>query len=448
MNKDGLVDSIGCPHCGRGFTADRLHFIARSSLLSFDHRLPDGQKRRFLPSRFTPQGDAIDAGGEVCSETACPDCHLPVPRLLALRKTLSFSIFGSPSSGKSYLLGAMSRTLRRRCGNAGVRFDDVDVSMNGILLDYESRMFNQPSPDRWVWLDKTGETGDWYSTVWYGPRFDREGASLAARNTKTFPKPFLFRLDVNAGHPQERNASDLSRVVCLYDNAGEHFQAADDRLTLVTSHLKHAHGLIFVYDPTQEPSFRDACRERSQDPQFRGSFVNTQDILYGNVMNRILMLRGMAATELVRTPLVVALTKFDSWRFLLGKGDLPEIFRRTPLSPDGESNQTVDAIDPLLVKKVSDLCRELLRRVAPQVVHTVESRCEASRVLYVPVSATGGPPEGTLGDREWPFHPEPAPESNGMSFFLAGKLRPMWAEAPMLALLHECVPGLVPALVR
>lgn len=328
-------------------------------------------------------------------------------------------------------------------GAACLRYDDVDVNTNAILLDYERRMFNQPAPERWVWLEKTQETGDWYSDVWYGPRINEAGASLARDNKKTYPKPFLFRVDLNAGHPLEQNGDSLARVVCLYDNAGEHYQTADDNLGRITSHLQHAHGLIFVYDPTQEPSFREACRERSADPQFRDSVVDTQDILYGNVMNRILVLRSMAATDRVRTPLVVALTKFDSWRFLLGDGDLPAVMRKVT----HEGGKAIDALDPTVLTKVSALCRDMLMRVTPQVVHTVESRCEANRVLYVPVSATGGPPEGKIGDREWPFAPEPEP-TPGLDFFLAGKIRPMWAEAPMLALLHQCVPGLIPALVR
>lgn len=445
MADHGLVESISCPHCGRQFPPDSLHFISRSPGLSFDHRLEQGT-RRFLPSCFTLQGDAIDAGGEVCTETACPYCHLSVPRLLAVRRTLSFSIFGSPSSGKSYLLGAMSRTMRRCTGFACVRYEDVDINTNAILLDYERRMFNQSSPDRWVWLEKTGEEGDWYSDVWYGPRTDAAGAAIL-KNRRSHPKPFLLRLEVGGGHPAEHMAADLGRVVCLYDNAGEHYQTADDRRVQQTSHLRHADGMIFVYDPTQEESFRRACRERSDDPQFTGSTVDTQEILFGNVMNRVLTLRSMAATDVVRTPLVVALTKFDAWSFLFDGAVLPDVFWDVNLSGGNGVHQIIRAIDPLVLTEVSKSCRELLRRVAPGVVELIESRCERSGVFYVPVSATGGPREGKTGHTAWTFGPEPDPPA-GYDFFLAGKIRPMWADVPMLSLIHRCVPGLVPAVAR
>lgn len=431
MSDQTLVDAIGCPHCGHRFPPEQFHFIARSPSLAYDHRLPEGERRRFLPSRFTFEGDAIDPGGATCSETACPECHLKVPRLLAVRRALTFSIFGSPSSGKSYLLGAMTKGMRRCTGRARLRFDDVDVEANAIVLDYEKRMFNQPSPDHWVTLEKTQEKGDWYSDVWFGTREDR--------NRRTFPKPFLFRLDPSVGHPEEARADQMARVVCLYDNAGEHYQASSDNLSLVTSHLKNAEGLIFVFDPTQDQAFRAACRAESKDPQFHGAVVDTQDILYGNVMNRILSLRGMSPTARVRTPLVVALTKFDAWSFLMETPELPDLFRDVSL-PDGASAAFFDAEG---LQAVSQACRRMLSRVAPQVLATIESRCEPSGIYYLPVTATGGPREGKTDSQKWPFLPE-QPPNDGLDYFLHGKVQPRWAEVPMLALLHRAAPQLLP----
>lgn len=436
MGDSSLVQSICCPHCGHRFPPEKLHFIARSSALGFDHRLPEGEKRRFLPSRFTQEGDAIDPGegdGEVCSETACPHCHLKVPRLLGIRQALTFSIFGSPSSGKSFLLGSMTKGMRRCTGYARLRFDDVDVEANAIVLDYEKRMFNQPSPDHWVTLEKTQEKGDWYSDVWFGTREDR--------NRRTFPKPFLFRLDPTAGHPEEARSDAVARVVCLYDNAGEHYQSSSDSLSLVTSHLKNADGLIFVFDPTQDQAFRAACRAQSKDPQFQGVVVDTQDILYGNVMNRVLSLRGMSPTTRVPTPLVVALTKFDAWNFLLESGELPNLFRAFSL-PDGT---TAAAFDAETLLRVSQACRGMLSRVAPQMLSTIESRCDPGGIFYLPVTATGGPREGKTDAQKWPFAAE-QPPNNGLDYFLQGKLKPHWAEVPMLALLHRCAPQLLPTL--
>jgi hypothetical protein len=445
LNGATLVSEVTCPHCGHRFPPEKLNFIARTPTLNFDHRLPDGAMRRFLPSQFTFEGDAIDPGGSVCSETACPNCHLKVPRLLVLRPTVPLSIFGSPSSGKSYLLGAMSRTLRETMGSFRLRYDDVDTEANEILLDYERRMFQQPSDEHWVFLEKTGELGAWYSDVWFGPRVDTKTGAELGRNRRTFPKPFLLRVDPTDGHPAARAGKDVAQVICLYDNAGEHFQVGGDRYNTVTGHLKDSRGLIFVFDPTQDQKFRAACRQRSGDRQFKDVKVDTQDVLYGNVMNRLLSLRGLQPTERIKVPLVVALTKFDAWSFLLNTDTLPAYWRDLPLP--GNEGRPIRAIDPLVLQVVSKSCRDLLDRVAPHVLATIESRCDPESITYVPVSATGGPSIGKTSAAEWPFSPEPAPP-DGYDYFLQKSIRPMWAEVPMLALLHRCVPKVLPTIQR
>jgi hypothetical protein len=434
-----LVSVITCPHCAEAFPPERLKFIARSPNLNFDHKLPDGQMRRFSPASFTLEGDAIDAGGEICSETACPQCHLKVPRVLALRRTIPFSVFGSPSSGKSYLLGTMSRMLRERLVPCHLRFDDVDVESNEILLEYERRLFQQPSPQHWVYLEKTQELGAWYSDVWFGPRTDPKTGAELLRNRKTYPKPFLMRIDPQGHHPAARTET-ASCVICLFDNAGEHFQIGNDRYNNVTRHLKESQGLIFVYDPTQDPRFRAACRNRSQDRQFQDAKVDTQDVLYGNVMNRLLSLRSQLPTDRVDVPLVVALTKFDAWKFLLDHpAGLPSPYRTTRTSA-GESILT---LDEQIVDAVSGQCRDLLAGLSPQFISTVEARCEPAAIRFIPVSATGGPSAGKTKAEDWPFAPTPPPP-DGYDYFLQKDIRPEWAEIPLLTLLRTAAPELLP----
>lgn len=445
LNAATLVPEITCPHCGHHFRPDDLRFIARSPTLNFDHRLPDGSMRRFLPSHFTFEGEAIDPGGAVCTETACPACHLKVPRLLALRPTVPLSIFGSPSSGKSYLLGAMSRTLRETLGAFRLRYDDVDTEANEILLDYERRMFQQPSDEHWVYLEKTQELGAWYSDVWFGPRLSRKTGAELVQNRKTYPKPFLLRIDPTTGHPAAQRGSSIARVVCLYDNAGEHFQVGGDRYTTVTGHLKDSRGFVFVFDPTQDPKFRAACRGQSNDAQFKDTKIDTQDVLYGNVMNRVLSLRGMQPTERVKVPMVVALTKFDAWSFLLNTKTLPSYWRDVPTAES--DGRPIRAFDSRVLEAVSKACRDVLERVAPHVLATIESRCDAAGITYVPVSATGGPARGKTSAADWSFAPEPPPP-DGLNYYLQKDIKPMWAEVPMLTLLSRCIPQLLPTLQR
>ncbi|HVA46442.1 MAG TPA: hypothetical protein VNH11_08715 [Pirellulales bacterium] len=44
--------------------------------LTGDPRLGGDHQQRFLPTRFTVEGDAIDTRGFPCNSLACPHCHL------------------------------------------------------------------------------------------------------------------------------------------------------------------------------------------------------------------------------------------------------------------------------------------------------------------------------------------------------------------------------------
>jgi hypothetical protein len=354
-----------------------------------------------------------------------------VPRLLAIRKMLPLSVFGSPSSGKSFLLGAMSHAMRTNSGRIGLRFDDVDIEANKLLLDYENQMFSQRSPDHWVWLQKTGEAGDWYSTVYFG-RPD------VPRNQQIYPKPFLFRADPLESHPRFSSRDSTGRVICLYDNAGEHYEGGGEQYHAVTGHLRHSAGLIFVFDPTQDQDFRKATFGRAEDMQFKGDAVRQQDILYGNVMNRVLTLRGLRSDERVKIPMVVALTKFDSWRFLLKGQRLPSVYAD---AADGRGKR----FDGRIVMAVHTACREMLLNISPRIVRTIESRCDPSAIIYVPVSATGCAPTRYTSLEEYPFDPIGAslPPLGG-TYFRAGDIKPMWAEVPLLTLALLSAKGLVP----
>lgn len=393
-------------------------YIATSAALAFDHRLPGGGMRRFLPSQFTFTGDALDPAGGICTETACPACHLKVPRLLALRETFTVSIFGSPSSGKSYLLAAMTRMLNEGLGAYRLSIDDVDAESNAIIHDYEKSLFDQPTPDSPVTLLKTDIAGDWYQNVVF------EGTA------KTLPKPFLYRIDPLRSHPTYSRARSRAQVLCIYDNAGEHFEpGSESEDSPVTRHMAKARGLIFVFDPTQEASFRNACRERSSDPQWNDERRSRQHTLFSEAMSRVLRFRGLQPTDRIDTPLVVILPKFDAWSFLLGDGRLPDPFRDLPLK-DGSGS--VRVFDNPAVRKVSAACRAMLASHAGPMLTRIEERCDPARTLFVPVSATGCGPAGQ--------------DEQGKYFHRAGEIRPIWAETPILALLHNAVPELVPSI--
>lgn len=371
--------------------------------------------RRFLPSQFTMTGDAIDPAGGTCTETACPSCHLKVPRLLALRETFGVSIFGTPSSGKSYLLAAMLRMLEEKLSEYQLAIDDVDAEANAIIHDYQKSLFDQATPDSRVTLLKTDTIGDWYQKVVFG------GAE------KTLPKPFLYRINPLTGHPSYARVKP--KVLCIYDNAGESFEpGTDSEGSPVTRHMAMAKGLFFVFDPTQEANFRTACRERSSDPQWAAESRSRQSTLFSEAMSRVLRFQGALPTSQVGTPVIVILPKYDAWSFLLGDKELPNPYRDVSLK---EKNASIRVFNESAIQRVSQACRAMLAKHAASTLMRIEERCDPKQTLFVPVSATGCGPAGQ--------------NEEGKYFHRAGSISPIWAEVPLLALLSRALPDLLPS---
>ncbi len=88
--KAKLLSQVTCPHCWERFQPEQVLWISEHVDLLGDPLLGPEQEQRFLPSRFTLDGDAIDARGMTCRALACPRCHLPVPRAMLEMEPLPF----------------------------------------------------------------------------------------------------------------------------------------------------------------------------------------------------------------------------------------------------------------------------------------------------------------------------------------------------------------------
>src|SRR5262245_37514157 len=123
-----LLPRTTCPHCWHAFAPEEVLWVSEHHDLRGDPWLPD-EPLRFLPSRFHPDGNALDPRGEVCHHLACPHCHLNVPRELLELEPVFVSAFGAASSGKSFYLATAVRELRLLLPEQfGLGFsDDVDT---------------------------------------------------------------------------------------------------------------------------------------------------------------------------------------------------------------------------------------------------------------------------------------------------------------------------------
>jgi hypothetical protein len=412
----GLLPVVTCPHCWHQFPPSQILWVAQHSDLIGDPVLGPEKPRRFLPTRFTPEGQAIDSRNSICQNLACPRCRLIIPPSVIELEPLFISVIGGPRSGKSYFLASMTWELRRQMPSEfALTFSDADTVSNQVLTEYEATLFLSPDPDKLVAIRKTELEGELYDQVNLGGQ------------VMSLPRPFLFNVRPGARHPHANKRSLHSRLVCLYDNAGEHFQPGMDRPgSPVTQHLARSKVLMFLFDPTQDPRFRERCRALSADPQL-GANRNTQrqETLLIEASLRVRRFSNLSPSAKHQRPLIVVVSKSDVWGQLLAPDDLVS----EPIV-HGTAGR-LSAMDILRVERISARLRAMLLQFIPELVSAAEDFCE--HVVYIPVSALGGSPvEKAIG------------ESGDKGLFVRpSALKPRWAAVPVTFMFAKWATGLI-----
>jgi hypothetical protein len=411
----GLIQTVTCPHCWHLFSPEDVLWIAAHSDLVGDPVLGPEKPRRFLPTRFTVNGLAIDARGVACQQLACPRCHLVLPRSAIEAEPLFVSIIGGPKTGKSYLLSAMTWELRKRLPSAfAISFNDADPVANQHLNEYEATLFLPEDRDKLVALAKTEESGDLY-----------DQANLGG-HTVSLPRPFLFNIRPTTEHLHASRSEKVSRVICMYDNAGESYQPGKDTMVSpVTQHLAKSKVLMFLFDPTQDPRFREKCRAFSQDPQLTsGRGTQRQEILLSEAASRVRRYANLPPGKKHDRPLLVLVPKSDVWGPLLDEDLISE-----PIIPNAVAGRLA-SVDVVRIERVSAKLRTLLLNETPELVAAAEDFCQ--HVVYIPISALGRSPEET------------ALPGGGKGLFIRPKdIVPRWSAVPVLYMFSKWTTGLI-----
>ena len=315
------------------------------------------------------------------------------------------SIAGTPGSGKTYFLTAASWQLRQTLDRKfALAISDADPESNQTLVKNEQLMFLPENSNEYVALDKTQLEGAQYSTVQIEPG-----------QTITLPQPFMFTIRPTARHVNARGAEILTEVLCMYDNAGEHFLPGADSLTSpTTQHLAQSKNIYFLFDPTQDVRFRSRLHGLSEDPQV-GQILRAfrQDNVLLEMAARIRRHAGMPADEKLRQPLTIVVTKSDIWGGLLPDIDL----KSEPYHlEERASGLFLGRVNKDFVEMVSRQIQNLLADTVPEFVSAVNDI--SAQALYIPVSATGG---ATVLD----------PKS-GLLKVRASDVKPAWVTVPFL----------------
>ena len=234
-----------------------MRWISQHPDLKDDNLLGQDHQVRFLPTRFDVNGNAIDEKGANCTDLACPRCHLNIAWSLLQMKPLFISVVGSPGSGKTYFLAAMVWKLRRTLlQRFALSFGESDLEATSVLSENEKRLFHSDNAEELVKLAKTELDGEMYQSVDYG------GGPV------WYPQPFVFPVSPVDGHFDQGRTGSISRDLCLYDNAGEHFLPGQERYDHPAEHLALSEVILFLFDPTQNAQVRAAVTSRMNDPQF------------------------------------------------------------------------------------------------------------------------------------------------------------------------------------
>lgn len=406
-----LLRQLLCPYCWERFPPERTLWISSHEDLRGDPVLGPDAYHRFEPTRFSPEGDALDARGMRCQKVACPNCHLEVPRAVFHHRMVMLSSIGVPGSGKSYFLTSMTWQLRQLLASKfSLQFHDVDTDLNRILGEYEELLFYNDQRAEPVAIEKTELEGHLYVEV-----------DLRDQPVR-LPRPFMFDLKPGRGHPMEDPSGRSGHVLCLYDNAGEHFlPGADTGTAPGTRHLANSRMLMFLYDPTKNPQFRERCRSVSEDPQIGpNAETRRQETVLNEAFRRIRQHTATPPGQRLQRPLAVLVAKSDIWSPLIDEDLTVE-----PLISSGDGDAAT--LDVKRVEAVSQRLRKLMMEVAPEFVTMAENETEP--VVYIPVSALGCSPEMSPNQRLLMVRPD--------------KIRPSWVTVPVLYALSKWSRGLV-----
>lgn len=386
-----LGENFKCPYCRTVSDIGDVLSVSVSPSLLGDTVLGEGEQSRFAPTNFTDNGLALDAEGGVCTEIACPCCHMAIPQDLLQMDQVVMSVVGTAGAGKSVFLASsiwQCRQLLRM--KFGVGFRDLAPTWNTWIRAYEEKLFFQQDDTKLQQIEKTDLQA---SNISRSVNLRGESVLL--------PTPSYFRLDGG-------KSGDAERCMVVYDCAGEHFlPGADVHASLVTLHTLSADSILFLFDPSADPRLRPMLDRGSGTAS---NYAQMQDVLLAELVAKSKKYMGNRGGRKLKQPLLFAVSKADMLR-----NALPSDVELYKVNDAGRL-----ALDVSALRKVSDETEAFLDKTVPEVAAT--ARDISNDIWFFPVSALGHNP---MADGVRPCD-----------------IKPMWAELPFIFTLAQ--KGIIP----
>lgn len=356
-----LGENFKCPYCWTVSDIGDVLSVSVSPNLLGDSVLGDGEQSRFAPTNFTDNGLALDAEGGVCTDIACPCCHMSIPQDLLQLEQVVMSVVGTAGAGKSVFLASSIWQCRQLLKlKFGIGFRDLAPSWNTWIRAYEEKLFFQQDDTKLQQIEKTDLQA---SNISRSVNLGGESVLL--------PTPSYFRLD--GGKDDECEKSFV-----VYDCAGEHFlPGADVHSSLVTLHTLSADSILFLFDPSADPRMRPLL---DRGTGTASNYAQMQDVLLAELAAKSKKYMGNRGGRKLKQPMLFAISKADMLR-----SELPmdvDVYR---INDAGRL-----ALDVAALHEVSDKTEAFLDKYVPEVSAT--ARDISNDIWFLPVSALGHNP--------------------------------------------------------
>ena len=356
-----LGENFKCPYCRTVSDIGDVLSVSVSPNLLGDSVLGEGEQSRFAPTNFTDNGLALDAEGGVCTDIACPCCHMSIPQDLMQLEQVVMSVVGTAGAGKSVFLASAIWQCRQLLKlKFGVGFRDLAPSWNTWIRAYEEKLFFQQDDTKLQQIEKTDLQA---SNISRSVNLGGESVLL--------PTPSYFRLDGGKSDSGEKS-------FVVYDCAGEHFlPGADVHSSLVTLHTLSADSILFLFDPSADPRMRPLLDRGNGTAS---NYAQMQDVLLAELAAKSKKYMGNRGGRKLKQPLLFAISKADMLR-----NELPmdvDVYR---INEAGNLSLDVAAF-----REVSDKTEAFLDKYVPEVSAT--ARDISNDIWFLPVSALGHNP--------------------------------------------------------
>jgi hypothetical protein len=342
----GVPETIICPYCFEEFPVEQMLFDSYSGGEAMPGRY--GPLERMLGRPLTPPKNKR---GQWLTRKLCPkDPNHILPVTAGSQTSLVIGIIGAKFSGKSHYIASLIERLENQVGA------DLQTAL----------------------LPVTDETRERYRREFYNPLF---GKGLVLPLTVGTPPPLIYDLTLDGKLWGEKRNRAIT--LALYDTAGENLQDATTARQMV-QYLRVASGLIFLVDPLQVPSVREALPPSVQPPPL------DQDAAPNQIMANVLQLLENGAVLNSNAPLsipvAVALTKCDVLRDA-GLIDTNRLWNM--------DKRHIGYFDVEAHEDMSGMMGEYVQRWSMAAHSTVQRRF--SRHAFFGLSATGCAPDPHTG---------------------------------------------------